>query len=111
MPDHVHVLVSLYEGNLPSLMKSFKQLTGFHFKRETGQELWQKSYYDHIVPKEEDLADIALYIAANPVRRGLVQEWEDYPLTGGSLLARGVDPAPAPGDLKVAATFPSRPSV
>ncbi len=105
MPDHMHALISQYNGTLGTLMKKFKQVTGFHFKRETGLELWQKSYYDHVVRKEEDLADIALYIAANPVRRGLVDDWEAYDFTGGSLLGRSEAPPPTPGDLKVAATF------
>jgi len=105
MPDHVHLLVAQYHGTLPALVRTFKQVTGFHFKKDTGQGLWQKGYYDHVIRKEEDLAEIALYIAANPVRRALVVDWQAYEFTGGSLLARDAAPHPAPGNLKVAATL------
>jgi REP element-mobilizing transposase RayT len=104
MPDHLHFLVEGYESALPAVMKSFKQKTAYEYKKRFGRALWQKSYYDHIVRREEDLASIAEYIAANPVRRGLVSDWEAYEFSGGLLLARSADPLPPPGDLKVAAT-------
>jgi len=82
-------------------MKHFKQLTSFRYKQANGIERWQKSYFDHVVRKDEDLARQAFYIADNPVRKGLVEDWRDYPLTGGSLLVH------TDGDLKVAATCPA----
>jgi REP element-mobilizing transposase RayT len=101
MPDHLHLLLLGSEGSsLARFMKRFKQETGFTFKRRTGEMLWQKGYHDHVLRKEEDLADVARYIAANPVRAGLVAGWTEYPYKGGSLLEGALD-----GDLKVAATL------
>jgi putative transposase len=100
MPDHVHLLIQgTDDSRLARFMKRFKQVTGFEFKKQTGEVLWQKSYHDHIIRKEEDLNDVASYIAANPVRAGLVSDWESYPDVGGILLDGARD-----GDLKVAAT-------
>jgi putative transposase len=103
MPDHVHLLVQGEDGSsLSAFIKRFKQSTGYWYRRSTGESLWQKSYYDHVLRDEEDYEAVALYIAANPVRAGLVVDWDVYPYSGGSLLSRGV---PGDGDLKVAATL------
>ncbi len=42
------------------------------------QALWQPSYYDHILRKDEAITDIAQYIFDNPVRKGLVKHYPDY---------------------------------
>jgi putative transposase len=102
MPDHAHLLVQGSEtSSLPRFMKHFKQLTAFSFKRATGEVLWQKGYHDHVLRRDEDLSDVARYLAANPVRAGLVSGWKEYPFSGGRMLDEAVD-----GDLKVAATSP-----
>ena len=41
--------------------------------------LWQANYYEHIVRKDEDLKSIAEYITYNPVRKGFVNDWQNYP--------------------------------
>jgi REP element-mobilizing transposase RayT len=100
MPDHLHLLLQGSErSDFVRFMKRFKQDTAFSFKRLTGEPLWQKGYHDHILRREEDLVDVAQYIAANSVRAGLVSGWAEYLFTGGSLLQAALD-----GDLKVAAT-------
>ncbi len=93
MPDHLHMLLSLTEeytdkgegksvgkGTLKNWVSAFKRYTS----RITNQmfdikPLWQKNFHDHIVRKEESLLKIAEYIVYNPVRKGTVSEWEDYP--------------------------------
>lgn len=81
------VLHLLLEGsdrsNLIDFMKRFKQLSGFGYKTETGRQLWQKGYYDHVVRQEEDLADIARYIFENPCRAGILTDPALYPHSGG----------------------------
>jgi hypothetical protein len=42
--------------------------------------VWQKTYYDHAVRKDEDIKGISRYIVANPLRAGLVHDIGDYPL-------------------------------
>jgi REP element-mobilizing transposase RayT len=100
MPEHLHVLAQGQEhSRLSRFVKDFKQRTGFHFKREHRQDLWQRGYHDHAMRNDESLGGAALYIAQNPMRRGLVTEWTQYANRGGVLLR---DLA---GDLKVAATI------
>jgi len=85
MPDHLHMVVSPSEstGSVSKVVQGFKSFTT---RRAWGHgikgKLWQKSFYDHIVRKEEDLRSICEYILANPVRRGLVGKAEDWPYSG-----------------------------
>jgi REP element-mobilizing transposase RayT len=88
MPDHVHVLVCgrNEESNLVGFVQRFKQLTGFAHKRMIGQRLWQPSFHDHVLHRDEDVRVVAQYIAENPVRAGLVREDEVWAYQGGTLL-------------------------
>ena len=77
MPDHVHVVVSLDEGG---------DVRGWvrYVKRETARVcgtpgMWQRSYWDRHARKSEDVWDMVAYILNNPVRRGLVSEWQEWP--------------------------------
>jgi putative transposase len=83
VPDHLHLLVQGEEkSDLLKMVKELKQLTGYHFKKSTGTGLWQKSYYDHVLRKEEDVQSVVRYILENPVRKALVGHAEDYPFSG-----------------------------
>ena len=84
MPDHLHLLVAGKHENseLISFIRKYKQLTGFAFKQKTGSPLWQKSYYDHVLRKNEDISDSVKYILANPVRKNIAERPRDYPYSG-----------------------------
>ena len=83
MPDHVHLLIEGGDGSdVPRFVKDFRQRTGYEYRRATGETLWQKSYYDHVLRKEEDLREAARYVVGNPVRAGLVVAAEDHPYSG-----------------------------
>jgi len=84
MPDHLHWLMSL--GNRASLSdvvgmmkchtsKRVNELTG-----GTGRGIWQRGFHDHALRRDEDIAHVARYIVANPLRAGLVQRVGDYSL-------------------------------
>ena len=45
-------------------------------------KFWQTSFYDHFLRKEEDVRDVVMYVLHNPVRKGLVSEWREYPYSG-----------------------------
>ena len=49
-------------------------------------KLWQPSFYDHVLRKEEDLLDTVKYIFNNPVRKKIVAHYLDYHLSGSSEL-------------------------
>jgi putative transposase len=82
MPDHLHWLMQLKQGNLPRLMQQVKATSAWHINQALARTgpLWQHGYHDHALRKEEDLASIAPYIVANPLRAGLVRQIGDYPL-------------------------------
>ena len=60
-------------------MKRFKQMTGFSYKRQMKQALWQAGYNDRILRDDEQSESIARYILENPIRAGLTTTWGEYP--------------------------------
>jgi putative transposase len=85
MPDHIHVVLSATGRGvaLPEILRDFKGYTT-HLYHELGFRgpLWQRSFYDHVVRRQDDLVAICQYVLANPVRRGLVEEADDWPYSG-----------------------------
>ncbi len=76
MPDHLHWLFALGEHNtLSSVVRAAKAISS----RRIGFSVWQKGFYDRAVRREEDLATVARYIVANPLRAGLVERIGDWP--------------------------------
>ncbi|MGA2482665.1 MAG: transposase [Candidatus Acidiferrales bacterium] len=84
MPDHVHLLVEGMEpaSDLLRFLKSLKQKSAFQFEKKTGNRLWQKKFYDHILRPTESPDGVAWYIWMNPVRKGLCAQPEEYPFLG-----------------------------
>ena len=83
MPDHLHLLVQLQEGkSLQKFVRLFKQLSGYLLKQTDGLPVWQISYFDRILRRDEALTDVAAYIWDNPRAAGLVDDWEFYPYSG-----------------------------
>jgi putative transposase len=83
MPDHQHLIISgtSNQADVLNFIKIYKQKTGYWLSRNLSAK-WQKDFYDHVIRKEENLINIARYILDNPVRRGLVAHWDDYPFKG-----------------------------
>jgi REP element-mobilizing transposase RayT len=84
MPDHMHVLLSPAQSGISIAMwlQQFKSYTTNLQRKVDGSfKLWQRSAYDHVC-REHETAEIVLsYIVENPVRRGLVDDWERWPWT------------------------------
>ncbi len=80
MPEHAHLLVIATKptSDLVSFVRLFKQLSEFGYRLRRNGRLWQRSFYDHVLRKEESLASVTDYILQNPVRRGLVQDESNY---------------------------------
>jgi REP element-mobilizing transposase RayT len=87
MPDHTHLLLRGESKSAAVLqaMRSFKQKTGFWLSRSHSPVRWQKDFYDHILRKHEAIRKHILYILNNPVRKGLVENWQDYPFKGSTI--------------------------
>jgi len=90
MPDHCHLLVEgrKEDSDLLRFMKEFKQRSGYWFSKSmpTLQTIkWQKDFYDHILRNDEDVQKHVFYILENPIRKGLVANWKEYPFKGSTL--------------------------
>ena len=84
MPDHLHLLIEGKDTNsdMKRFISSYKQSTGFFYKKKTGSPLWQINYYEHVLRGEEDTIDVARYVFNNPVRRRLVKDFRKYNFLG-----------------------------
>jgi REP-associated tyrosine transposase len=84
MPDHLHLVAGALSASsdLHRFMSHWKQLTGFSYKRAHRLRLWQESYYDHVLRDDEETWRAVRYALENPVRKGLVSHFSDYPFCG-----------------------------
>ena len=85
MPDHLHLLLQLPPGSkeLGEVLGDMKSFTtrrawtlGF------SGYLWQDRFHDHMLRRSEKGRLIAEYIRQNPVRKGLVDDADDYLWSG-----------------------------
>ncbi|MEE8638646.1 MAG: transposase [Candidatus Margulisiibacteriota bacterium] len=87
MPDHLHLLlIGDEEANLMKCIKIFKQKSGYYFKQRFGKQLWQRSFFDHVLRKRKYINDVAGYIFENPVRKKLVDDFRKYPYQGSFVI-------------------------
>jgi len=83
MPDHVHWMMQLQpDGDLSPVVQKVKALAARELvsMRFCSRPVWQKGFYDRAVRRDEDVADIARYVVANPLRAGIVRSVRVYPL-------------------------------
>jgi len=81
MPDHLHLLIEGKEedSDFRKFISMFKQKINYHFKNIEGNPLWQKDYYEHVLRRDENTIQVIKYILDNPVRKGMVKDFRDYP--------------------------------
>jgi putative transposase len=84
MPDHLHLLIEGKDNDsdMRRFISSYKQSTGFSYKKKTGLPLWQINYYEHVLRREEDTMNVVRYIFNNPVRKELVDDFRKYKSLG-----------------------------
>jgi putative transposase len=84
MPDHIHVM--LCGLHVEADQRQAVTFVQKHLRSHLAPADWQRSPYDHVLTEHEreraGFAQVANYIAANPVRAGLVEHSSDYPFTG-----------------------------
>ena len=84
MPNHVHMVVRVVE-EAPPLVKTLQRLKSYTATQankllgRTGA-FWQAESYDHVVRKGK-LERVVAYVLENPVKAGLVEDWEQWPYT------------------------------
>ena len=73
MPNHIHLLLRICaEDNgrplvAPTISRIIKQLKGVVTK-QVGEELWQKSFHDHVIRNNSDYEEHLRYVYENPMK-------------------------------------------
>ena len=81
MPDHCHIMVQgLDETSDPWLaMVKFKQTSARLLTGKPWWRRWQERFDVRVIAPDEGVREIEAYVINNPVRKGLVQAWQDWP--------------------------------
>ncbi len=88
MPEHVHIIFTpLIDEtrretfSLGRIMDAIKGASAHKINRllERSGKVWQTESFDHVLRSSESLDQKIQYVLENPVRRGLVGNWADYP--------------------------------
>jgi REP element-mobilizing transposase RayT len=88
MPDHVHLILTpaiLEEefavASLIKIMKAIKGASAHLINRALAHRgtVWQEESFDHVLRSSENLDQKIEYVLNNPVRRGIVADWHEYP--------------------------------
>ena len=88
LPDHMHMVISLPEGDAdyPARLRLLK--SGFTRRlpddvklngRKGERNVWQRRYWEHAIRDEADLETHINYVHYNPVKHGHVAEMDDWP--------------------------------
>ena len=84
MPDHAHLVLrgSSASSSVKAAIEVFKKRSGRWLRYNRPGIRWQKGYWDHVVWPDSDWSEQVRYIAANPCRKGLVDDALAWPFTG-----------------------------
>ena len=94
LSNHAHVVFAPLEKGVNSdgppqyhklskIMQSLKRHTAHECNKLLSRQgtFWQAESYDHIVRDEAEWKRIIRYVLDNPVKAGLVSEWQQWPYT------------------------------
>jgi putative transposase len=102
MPDHLHLIVEgvTQRSDLKRFVQRAKQYSGYFHSQRTGQRLWQRYGYEHVIRDEESLRQLVGYVIENPVRARLAEHPRYYAFLGSEryTLAELIDFAHAPDE-------------
>jgi putative transposase len=85
MPDHFHAFAGFDDRqiDLSGWMKSLKNTLSKALRFDgIAAPHWQKDFFDHVLRSEESYEEKWHYVRENPVRAGLVKNWEEWPFWG-----------------------------
>ena len=89
MPNHVHLLIRVYPGELLStIVQGWKSYTAKIIHRQhpaAGAQIWQEDYWDRFIRNETHYQRAIHYIHENPVTAGLAATAEQWPFSSASL--------------------------
>lgn len=80
MPNHVHLLVDVWETPLAELVKSWKSFVAREANRWLGRrgEFWEREYLDTVIEDEKHRRTAVRYIENNPAKARLVLDPKDW---------------------------------
>ncbi len=106
LPDHLHCVISLPEGDSDYALRWRLIKGGFskgippgewrsEARRHRGERgVWQRRYWEHLIRDEADYAAHMDYVHINPVKHGLVAQVSNWPYsTFHRLVRQGLYPA------------------
>ena len=91
LPDHLHALWTLPEGDCGYPMRWMLIKAGFSRRIHTGEQrnasrkskgergIWQRRYWEHLIRDDDDYERHVDYIHHNPVKHGHVERATDWP--------------------------------
>jgi len=88
MPHHVHMIftprvnvAAMEIYSLAEIMDSLKGASAHRINKVLDRKgkVWQTESFDRVLRSSESLDAKVQYVLENPVRRGLVDSWNDYP--------------------------------
>ncbi len=82
MPEHVHLLTegTTDGADFRRFMKLAKQRTAHALRSQLRwPRVWQEGYYERVLRNDQQTEDVIRYLLDNPVRAGLVMQWQEYP--------------------------------
>jgi REP element-mobilizing transposase RayT len=84
MPDHVHLFCAPRDVvvELKRWVKFWKSTVSRYWPRPEEQPIWQLDFWDTQLRRGESYSQKWDYVWRNPVRKGLVQNPEDWPYAG-----------------------------
>lgn len=88
MPNHVHVLIEIYEGHpMDKVVHSWKSFTSKEANKILGRsgQFWAPDYFDRYIRNQEHFNNVVRYIHYNPLKAGLVKRAEDWQYSSASL--------------------------
>ena len=84
MPDHLHMVLhgENCHSDLWKMAVEFKQRSAYWLRCNKPGLRWQKGFHDRVIRRSDDLVAHVRDVLDNPCRKGLLANWEDYPMKG-----------------------------
>ncbi len=88
MTDHVHLILTPMVDearreicSLVEILRTIKSASAHRVNRAMGRTgaVWQEESFDRALRSSENLDGRIEYVLLNPVRKGLAQDWREYP--------------------------------
>ena len=83
MPNHLHVLVEIWQTPLSKVLQNWKSITAVEANKSLDRQgtFWQPEYWDRFMRDEEQVRRAIRYIENNPVKARLCRAPQDWPFS------------------------------